>query len=316
MRHQLRRVFGFSLPLLASAALLGCYTQVGAERSERNPDRDYDRPETTERGYVAADDSTSYNQNDEGYNNDDYGYRHRWLGFDYYYPTVVVGASVWDPWYWDRWGSYYYSPFWCGTYYPGIYAGWYYPRYYSHYPNYYGGYYGGYNNGHRGGGYYGGTRTIGNTRGSTVRGFGGVRGSQGVTQPPASSSELPRGYRAGSTDRATPSSATPRVTTGRRDGSVRGSPGSGTIGRGGSTRGGGSRGGRRLERPSGSSAPHYGPAPRGSSGAPRGGGGRSYSPPPSSSGPSSAPSGGHSGGTQSGGGGGTHSGGGRSGSRR
>jgi hypothetical protein len=269
MRHQLRRVLCFSLPLLASAALLGCYTQVGAERSERAPDRDYNPPETTEREYAATDDSTGYSQNDEGYNNDDYGYRHRWLGFDYYYPTVVVGASVWDPWYWDRWGSSYYSPFWCGTYYPAIYAGWYYPRSYAHYPYYYGGYY----NGHRGGGYYGRTRTIGNTRGGTVRGFGGVRGTQAGTQAPASPSELPRGYRASSPDRATPSSIPSRVTTGRRNGSVGGSSSSGTVARGRSARVGGSRGGRRLERPSGSSAPHYAPPSRGGSGAPRGGGG-------------------------------------------
>jgi hypothetical protein len=294
MKHQLLHRFISLLFVSATASLIGCYTQLGTVRSDRDSGYDRERAEQADKGYEAYDDSTGYGSNDEYY--DDYLYQRNRLGFTYYYPTILIGSPYYDPWYYGRWGwNSYYDPFICGTAYPGIYAGWYYPHYWYNDPWYYGGYsrYRDYT----GGRIYGATRTFGKTRGGgSTRVAGGTRGNEGSYQPPARGGDLPVGYRPNTTtgrSGAKPS-VPPKVSTGKRGGEhgQRGGSRTGAVGRGGNTRGSGSREGTRVGRPS--APPSHQPSPPRDNGGSRSGEGRSYSPPPSTSqpAPSSPPSGG------------------------
>jgi hypothetical protein len=251
------------LPLTAIALLIwlnGCYTQLGTTRSE--PDYSAVEDDTTGDDY-----EDSYTQN--YYDNDEWGPRYRY-GFDYYYPTFALSFSTYDSWYWRNCGWYYYDPFWCGTYYPTIYAGWHwwYPpvSYYSYYyPTYRYRTYA--STGNRGT-----TRTIGNTRGSVVR--GGGRGEVGQRSGSSGNFDLPTGYRSSSGTRGTAPPNQPRVSTGRKNagqarGGTRGSEGI----RGGTTRSGSRE--RTYQPPR-----TYTPPPR-DRGSDRGSVGRSYTPPPS-----------------------------------
>ena len=263
MNRTLHRIL---LPCLSLGSLLwltGCYTQLATTRDEGTYDYYATDEDTTgdnyEQAYADSNDNGYYDENPEVP-----GYRY---GFDYYYPTVGLGFSDYDPWYWRYNGWYYYDPFICGTYYPSIYAGWYpywpYPGYYFYYPYYHNHTYAG----TLGRGGYGGVRTIGSTRGgSAVRGGGegGYRGS-----PASGTSSLPTGYRSSSGTRSNPPAATPGVSTGRRSNGARGGSAVRPGSRGGTTRSGSGREATRGQ------APRTYTPPRNT-----GGSGRSYSPPP------------------------------------
>lgn len=129
----------------------GCYTQLGAVKSESRQIVEEDYSYEQEDNY--SDYDTTYTEGNSGSNYENYDYserswypRPRW-SFSYYYPSyywpsVAFGYVYNDPWFYDRY--WYYDPWICGTpwiYYPAYYyPSFYYPPYYTNYwwsDNYY-----------------------------------------------------------------------------------------------------------------------------------------------------------------------------------
>ncbi len=281
------RKYGLAMAVLVAVlALSGCYTQVGPVRGDRDYDygyRDQDQGAVTDTTYEQPGDSSDYDyQNDRGR-----------FYFDYYYPSFTFGLGYYDSWWrpWWAWGSWYYDPFYYGSYYSpwgwgygGYTPGWWYPHYGAYGPRYYG--------------YAGRTRTFGNSR--MVGATRGVYNNPGGgVMPGGIRSSAGGGSRTGVTTRRAPAagpSARPstRVAPGRRsDFNGRYVPpgSSGSVNRG-------SRGEGRRQY----AQPRYAPAPRSEGRS----GGRSYSPAPSAPSHSAPPPsrGGGGGGSRGGGGGG------------
>lgn len=259
--------------------LSGCYTQVGSTKPEGNNDYYSENDNATQPPATEENVDSTESRNGDYYF-DDSGNPHSRYYFSYYYPSFAVGATFYDPWYWGYGGYSYYSPFWCGTYYPALYAGWYHPT--SHYyPN------GGSYAWGTGRGGHGSTRTIGNTRGS-----GGSRGRNDSYQGRQNDGFLPSGMSSGASVGRGPAAAKPKVSSGRRTptNGTRGGTRTGSV-RGGNTRTGASRVGP-ARQPQHAPQP-VAPSPEVRSGN-RGGDGRSVAPAPST--PPASPQGGTRGG--------------------
>jgi len=192
MSDRLVRYLLSSALVISTAALSGCYTQLGTTESE---DSGYSSTEE----YVVPDSLEDVQPGDTGEDYESARYRFYFgVGYPYVgYPYVGFGISYgyYDPWYYWPAYSWYGSPYWYyGAYWPGYWypppGGWCCGTYPDYYP---------YSTA------YVSTRTFGTTRysGSTRSGYGAYR-----TGDRASSRDVTPVYRTGSVSTRTGSTRT------------------------------------------------------------------------------------------------------------